>query len=213
MSPGIFTFVGMKPLILLFLVMTHLWPQSYTIRQAYNELPLDLLPATKSYLYDKVDNKENRDRILVYHNEERDFIRLKHDGSPLLGKLKLYQAADLKVVAIEHSFCQSGNCENYLSLARKELKAGYREATAELLPDYPLEPKSWRALVKQAMKDAYGNNDMFEGMGYEDDAVLQSHIIWQLDEQSGQIQLVETTMPVLLARYTWNAKKARFDKI
>lgn len=176
-------------------------------------MPLDLLPTTKSYLFDKADTKENRDKILVYHNEERDFIRLKHEGSPLLGKLKLYQSTDTKVVAVEHTYCQSGNCENYLSLARREQKIGYQEVTAELLPDYPLDTKAWRGMVKQAMKEAYGNHDMYEEMGYDDDAVLQSHLMWQLDEQSGHIQLVETTMPVLLARYAWDSKKARFMKL
>ncbi|MBI1185422.1 hypothetical protein GC194_14215 [bacterium] len=185
-------------------------PQAYTVRDAYHDIPINFLPVTKMYVADKKDNAENRDKILIYHNADREFIKLNYAGSPLTGKLQLFTAGSNIYVVVEHLYCKSGNCDNYFSILKKE-NGGYTEVTTQVLNDFDMNLGKLRGQVKSALKDAYGSNDFYDDLGYKDDETLRKHLIWELDDQTGEIHLKESTLPYTLASYKWNEKKEIFE--
>lgn len=187
-------------------------PQAYTIRDAYHEIPLEYLPATKDYLKDKVDNYENRDKILIYHNEELECIRLHHSNNDLFGKLQLFTSGTNYYVAVEHTFCEAEKCQNEFVILKKEA-GSFKNVSKDVLKDYDLNLGKLRGEVKKALKEAYGNDDFFEALNYKDDVSLRNHLIWEIDQQEHEIILKETSLPYKLAIYKWNEKKAIFVKI
>lgn len=184
-------------------------PQSYDIRDAYHDIPIEYLPATKAYVSGKTDNNENRDKILTYHNQERQFIKLNHSGSKLTGKLRMYTSGTNIFVAIEHSYCRSGKCQNEFVVLKKQ-GSGFVNASTDVIGDYELNYGKLAKEVKKAMKDSYGSNDFFESEGLDDVNNLKEHIYWEIDEQNENIYLKESSLPFTLATYTWDEKKGEF---
>lgn len=204
----------MKHLILYFLLSAFgqaAFAQHYTIRDAYRNIPIEYLPATKAYLKDKPDTRENRDIILSYHNEEREFIKLNHDGSKLTGKLKMYTSGTDIFVVVEHSYCRSSKCENHFVILKKDGET-FKDVSNDVLSDYILNMGKISSDVKKAMKESYGSNDYFKDEGLDDKETLRDYITWELDEQNGKIYLKESSLPFVLATYVWNEKKGVFDE-
>ncbi|MFY0672947.1 MAG: hypothetical protein JXQ87_06060 [Bacteroidia bacterium] len=194
-----------------FISLSFYSPQSYSIRDAYHDISLDYLPVTEDYITGKIDNNENRDKILIYHNEERQLIKLNHSGSKLTGKLKMYTSGTNIFVAIEHTYCRSGKCQNQFVVLKKQGN-GFVKASTDVIADYELNYGKLSKEVKKAMKDSYGNNDFFESEGLDDENNLREHIYWEIDEQNENIYLKESSLPFTLAIYTWDEKKGEFKK-
>ncbi|MGB0432341.1 MAG: hypothetical protein ACPGLV_17835 [Bacteroidia bacterium] len=204
----------MKPILLVFsiaIAFSFARPQAYTIRDAYHNIPIEYLPSTKAYLNGKSDNKENRDKILTYHNKEREFIKLNHSGSKLTGQLMMFVSGTDIYVVVEHSFCRSGKCQNEFVILMKK-GDGFVDVTASVLKDFELSVSKWKGTIKKEMKNSYGTNDYFESLGLNDNNTLKEYLIWQLDEQSGHIKLNESSLPYTLATYSWDEKKGEFKK-
>ena len=195
----------------LLMLLAFSFRQSYTIRDAYHHIPIEYLPSTKSYVIGKADNKENRDKILTYHNEERQYIKLNHSGSKLTGKLKMYTSGTNIFVAVEHTYCRSVKCQNEFVILKRP-GGGFINPSTEVLADYVLNYGKLSKEVKKAMKDSYGNNDFFESEGLDDENNLKEHIYWEIDEQNNNIYLKESSLPYTLSTYTWDEKKTIFKK-
>jgi hypothetical protein len=148
---------------------------------------------------------------LTYHNEERQFIKLNHSGSKLTGKLRMYTSGTDIFVAIEHTYCRSGKCQNEFVVLKKQ-GSGFVNASSEVIGDYELNYGKLAKEVKKAMKDSYGSNDFFESEGLDDENNLKEHIYWEIDEQNENIYLKESSLPFTLATYSWDEIKGEFKK-
>ena len=96
--------------------------------------------------------------------------------------------------------------------AKRAKGDSFEDVSESVLSDYVLNMGKISSEVKKAMKVSYGSNDFFKDEGLDNEETLRAQITWELDEQNGKIYLKESSLPHIISTYTWNEKKAVFDK-
>lgn len=186
-------------------------PGDFDIRKAYHAIPLKYLPITEGFLKGKSDNHENRDLVLIYHNEKDEFMKLRYDGSPLLGRLRMFSSEGNQYIVVEHTYCRSEKCENHFVVLRRDGES-YTDVSSEVIKGFDIDIKKVRSTMKKAFKESYDDLVYFNEQNYGEDEPLRKNLIWQMDDLNGSIYLKESSLPHIIATYKWNADKARFDQ-
>lgn len=182
------------------------------VRACYHDLPLAYLPVTQSHLQGREDNDENRDLALSYHNQEKDYLRVISKTTNLSGHLQYYKGEDFNVVAVEHSYCASGQCDNSFVVLSKE-DGTWQDKTEEVLKDFDLNLNKIRREIKKAFKETYGSLEFYEINNYDEDEDLANGLAWKINDSESHILLRETSLPYTLAEYAWNKSKNEFEEI
>ena len=183
----------------------------------YYRLPIELLPQVKDYITTK--NKEDKYAKLHDDNDFRKtFIRTKNTDAGYLQlnrpgedkkytRLQLFTAKSGQVyMAVEQSEC-TPLCTNAFHVYKRN-GTNWDDVTTT---EFPISPnKEILSTLKTRYKKEYGDLDVFNSKGYDNDENLKKGLMYYISPDEGKIVLKEQAMNLKLMEYSFDAAKSKF---